>query len=67
VNEALGIWKPIPDPVKVLCFGVPKISVEGKKRIPGTSLAVKWLRLQASMEGAQVQSLVRELDPTCLN
>jgi len=52
VNEALGIWKPIPDPVKVLCFGVPKISVEGKKRIPGTSLAVKWLRLQASMEGA---------------
>ena len=49
MNEALGIWKPIPDPVKVLCFGVPKkISVEGKKRIPGTSLAVEWLRLEAS-------------------
>ena len=49
VTEALGIWKPIPDPVKALCFGVPKkISVGGEKRIPGTSLTVEWLRLQAS-------------------
>ena len=49
VNEALGIWKPIPDPVKVLCYGVPKkISVGEKKRIPGTSLVAEWLRLQAS-------------------
>ena len=49
MNEALGVWKPIPDPVKALCFGVPKkISVGGEKRIPGTSLTVEWLRLQAS-------------------
>ena len=49
MNEALGVWKPIPDPVKALCFGVPKkISVGGEKRIPGASLTVEWLRLQAS-------------------
>ena len=29
------------------------------------SLVVQWLRL--SMQGAQVQFLVRELDPTCHN
>ena len=28
-----------------------------------TSLVVQWLRLNTPMQGAQVQSLVRELDP----
>ena len=32
---------------------------------PGISLVVQWLRLVLSMQKAQVQSLVRELDPTC--
>ena len=30
----------------------------------GTSLVVQWLRLQAPSVGTQVQSMVRELDPT---
>ena len=39
-----------------------------KKYGGGTSLVVPWLRLQApSSGGAWVQSLVRELDPTCCN
>ena len=29
-----------------------------------TSLVVQWLRLQAPSVGTQVQSMVRELDPT---
>ena len=33
----------------------------------GTSLVVQWLRLQAPNSGAQVRSLVRELDPICYN
>lgn len=33
----------------------------------GTSLMVQWLRLRASSGGARVQSLIRELDPTCCN
>ena len=33
----------------------------------GSSLVVQWLRLQAPNSGAQVQSLVRELDPICYN
>ena len=32
----------------------------------GTSLVVQWLRLLAPSAGAWVQSLVRELDLTCL-
>ena len=32
-----------------------------------TSLVVQWLRLGAPMQGAQVGTLVRELDPTCSN
>ena len=32
-----------------------------------TSLLVQWLRLSASNLGAQVPSLVGELDPTCHN
>ena len=32
-----------------------------------TSLVVEWLRLQALIQGAWVQSLVKELDPTCRN
>ena len=28
-------------------------------------MVVQWLRLVLSMQKAQVQSLVRELDPTC--
>ena len=31
----------------------------------GASLVVQWLRLRAPNSGARVQSLVRELDPTC--
>ena len=31
-----------------------------------TSLVVQWLRLRALDAGGQVQSLVRELDPTCM-
>ena len=33
----------------------------------GTSLVVQCLRLWLPVQGAQVQSLVRELDPTCHN
>ena len=34
----------------------------------GTSLVVQWLRqCKIPMQGAWVQSLVRELDPICLN
>ena len=32
-----------------------------------TSLVVQWLGLHTINAGAQVQSLVRELDPTCHN
>ena len=35
------------------------------KSLNGDSLVVQWLRL--SMQGAQVQSLVRELDPIYCN
>lgn len=39
VNGALGIWNPIPDPMKVLSFEVLRaISVGGKKK---NSLAKK--------------------------
>ena len=31
------------------------------------SLVVQWLRLCAPLQGTQVRSLVRELDPTCYN
>ena len=31
----------------------------------GTSLVVQRLRLHAPNVGAQIQSLIRELDPTC--
>ena len=41
-------------------------SLTAKAASPGTSLVVQWLRLKLSMQGAQVQSLVRELDPTCM-
>ena len=33
----------------------------------GTSLVVQWLRLSFKTQGAQVWSLLRELDPTCCN
>ena len=33
----------------------------------GAFLVVQWLRLCASSAGAQVQSLARDLDPTCGN
>ena len=32
-----------------------------------TSLVAQWLRLRIPMQGSQVQSLVRKLDPTCSN
>ena len=39
-----------------------------KTLAPGTSLVVQWLRLHAlNMQVAWVQSLIRELDPTCCN
>ena len=38
-----------------------------KKMIPGTSLVAQWLRPHALSAGAPVQSLVRDLDPTCHN
>ena len=41
-----------------------KVHIPFKKFIRGTSLAVRWLRLCAPNAGGQVQSLVRELDPT---
>ena len=31
----------------------------------GTFLVVQWLRFTLAMEEAQIQSSVRELDPTC--
>ena len=37
------------------------------KKVLGTSLEVQWLRLWASSAGAQVRSLVRELDPRILH
>ena len=33
--------------------------------VPRTPMGVQWLRLHLPMQGAQVRSLVRELDPTC--
>ena len=33
----------------------------------GTPLVIQWLRLHTPMQGAWVQSLVRELDPMCHN
>ena len=38
-----------------------------KRRENLRSLVVQWLRLLTPSAGAQVQSLVRELDPTCCN
>ena len=38
-----------------------------KKKKPGTSLAVQWLRLHAPNAGTWVRSLVRQIDPTCCN
>ena len=35
-----------------------------KKYRDGTSLVVQWLRIRLSMQGTQVQSLIRE-GPTC--
>ena len=35
-------------------------------KVGGTSLVAGWLRLRAPNAGAQVRSLVRELDPTCI-
>ena len=35
--------------------------------ILGTFLVVQWLRIPAPNAGAQVWSLLRELDPTCHN
>ena len=31
-----------------------------------TSLVAQWLRIHLPMQGTQVRSLVRELDPTCM-
>ena len=57
-----------------LCYTVGPCScrkcfTEGKIKILtlGTSLVVQWLRLRSPSAGAWVQSLVRELDSTCLN
>ena len=36
-----------------------------KEQILGTSLVAQWLRLCTVSAGCRVQSLVRELDPTC--
>ena len=33
----------------------------------GTSLVVQWQDPELPMQGTRVQSLVRELDPTCHN
>ena len=38
---------------------------EQKSPAVGTSLVVQWLRLCAPNAGDPVQSLIRELDPTC--
>ena len=38
-----------------------------KRSCSGTSLVVQWLRLHVPNAGAQVRSLVRELDHTCRN
>ena len=38
-----------------------------RKRVRRTSLVVLWLRLHAPVQRRWVQSLVRELDPTCSN
>ena len=49
-----------------MCLNVKRI----KKRDLGTSLVVRWLRLDApklSSEITEFQSLVGELDPTCVN
>ena len=47
---------------------LPRQSFFSKKTHPGTSLAVPWLRPQALNEGgAQVRSLVEELEPACHN
>ena len=51
--------------IKIKIFCALKNTI--KKCKDGTSLVVQWLRLHAPKKGAQVQSLVRELNPTCCN
>ena len=46
---------------------VSQEGVKEYKNILRTSLVVQWQRLQPPAAGAGVQSLVRELDPTCYN
>ena len=55
-----------PLSLKVGVTILPRYKVK-KKTMWGTSLVIQWLKLQLPMQGAQVQSLVRELDPTCHN
>ena len=43
------------------------ISMNYLKQARGTSLVVQWLIVCAPNAGAQIQSLVRELDPICHN
>ena len=49
----------------ILFFLVP--SCESGISLIETSLVVQWLRFHTPNSGAQVWSLVRELDPTCYN
>ena len=51
--------------IKVLQAAGQLVFMENRRRWRGASLMVQWLRLWLPMQGAQVQSLVRELDPTC--
>ena len=51
----------------LLLVNVRELDHDSKKERQETSLVVQWLRLCTPTAGAQVGSLVMELDPTYLN
>ena len=51
----------------LLLVNVGELDHDSKKERQETSLVVQWLRLCTPNAGAQVGSLVMELDPTYLN
>ena len=48
-------------------LSIPNLYFKTLKSCSGTSLIVQWLRLSVPNAGAQVQTLVKKLDPICHN
>ena len=64
-NMAGGYRHPPESPPKAVSQSHRIQLGEQKGLAVGTSLVVQWLRLCAPNAGDPVQSLIRELDPTC--